>query len=342
MPKSRAWRLLLWLLLAAVALWLAAWLALPPLLKWQLETRGSQLLGRELRVGDVHFAPGTLALTLRDVSVGAAAGSADAAPQLRVERLFIDLAARSLLRLAPVVEALEIDAPKLRLARLADGGTDIDDLRQRFVPQPDQPPGEPPRFALFNLRLSGGEFLFDDRLVGRSHALRQIVLDLPFLSNLPDDLLVKVEPRLAFEFNGSDFDNHGRSTPFAKGRASELTIRFDKLALVPLWAYLPAGLPLQPVGGVLTADIGLRFEQPEQGEPQLDLHGRLALDDLRVQPPGGAPLLSWRSLRVQIDQLRPLERRMHAGRSAVGRRGAAPAARRRRHAAAAAASRRAR
>ena len=41
-------------------------------------------------------------------------------------------------------------------------------------------------------------------------------LDLPFLSNLPDHLQVKVEPRLAFELNGSAFDNHGQSTPFAQ------------------------------------------------------------------------------------------------------------------------------
>ena len=58
--KSRALRWLSWTVLAVLLLWGAAWLAVPPLLKWQLETRGSQLLGRELRVGEVQFAPTTL------------------------------------------------------------------------------------------------------------------------------------------------------------------------------------------------------------------------------------------------------------------------------------------
>ena len=75
MLKSRALRWLVCALLALLLLWALAWLAVPPLLKWQLETRGSQLLGRELRVAEVRFSPTTLALTLRELSVGAAPGS---------------------------------------------------------------------------------------------------------------------------------------------------------------------------------------------------------------------------------------------------------------------------
>ena len=153
-------------LLALMLLWVLAWLALPPLLKWQLETRGSQLLGRPLSVGEIQFAPARLALTLRDLSVGAAPGNADTTPQLQIDRLFIDIDARSLLRLAPVVEGLEIDAPRLRLARLGDGRYDIDDLLQRLAPKPGEPPSEPARFALFNLRLAGGEMRFDDSARG--------------------------------------------------------------------------------------------------------------------------------------------------------------------------------
>ena len=164
--KSRALRVLLWVLAALLLLLALAWLALPPLLKWQLETRGSQLLGRELRVDELRFTPTTLALTLRGLSVGAAPGSPTPAPQLQIERVFVDLDARSLLRLAPVVEAIEIDAPKLRLARTSPGHYDIDDLLQRFSAAPaPQPPAEPARFALFNLRLSGGEVTLDDRPV---------------------------------------------------------------------------------------------------------------------------------------------------------------------------------
>ena len=136
----------------------------------------------------MQFAPTTLSLTLRELSLGAAPSAPDATPQLQIGRLFVDIDARSLLRWAPVVAGLEIDAPRLRLARLGDGRYDIDDLLQRFAPKPGDPPSEPARFALFNLRVAGGEFSFDDRPVSRTHVLRKLRLDLPFLSNLPDDL----------------------------------------------------------------------------------------------------------------------------------------------------------
>ena len=329
MFKSRALRLLMWSVLGLLLLWAATWLAVPQLLKWQLQTRGSQMLGRELRVGQVQFSPLTLTLTLRDLSMaGATPGEA---PQLQVERLFIDLDARSLLRLAPVLAALEVDAPRLRLARLDEGRYDIDDLLQRFAAQPQDKPSEPARFALFNLRVAGGELSLDDRPVGRVHELRKITLDLPFLSNLPDDLQVKVEPRLAFELNGSAFDNHGRSTPFAQGRASDLDIRFEALDMAPLWAYLPAAVPVQPAGGLLSADLKLHFEQPPNSEPRVQLKGRLELQDMHVKAPGDVPLLAWQKLSVQLAELHLLQRRavldavqldglvLHVRRDAAGR-----------------------
>ncbi|HOM14991.1 MAG TPA: DUF748 domain-containing protein, partial [Rubrivivax sp.] len=307
---SRALRLLMWAAAALLLSWLLGWLALPPLLKWQLETRGAALLGREVRVGEVRFVPMTLQLTLRDLSLGAAAGADDAEPQLHIDRLFVDLDARSLLRWAPVVAALEVDAPHLRLTRLGAGRYDIDDLLQRFAPKPGEPPSEPARFALFNLRIADGEFSFDNRPVQRKHVLRRITLDLPFLSDLPDDLQVKVEPRLAFEFNGSEFDNRGRTTPFAEGRASEFDIRFDAFELDPMWVYLPAALPLQPTGGQLSADLKLRFHQLKDGAPRVDLQGRVELQELALQPPGEPPLLAWHKLSVQLAEVRPLQRRV--------------------------------
>lgn len=310
---SRTLRLLGWGALVVALLWGVAWLAVPPLLKWQLETRGSELLGRELRVDEVRFAPATLALTLQGLRLAGAPGDADATPQLQIERLHIDLDARSLLRLAPVVEALEVQAPRLRLARLAPDKTDIDDLLQRFARPAAEPAPEPQRFALFNLQLSDGTVQLDDRPVDRKHELSAIVLNLPFLSNLPDDVQVRVEPRLAFRFNGGQFDQQGHATPFAEGRAAELMLRFEPFDLAPLWAYLPADLPARPEGGRLSADLKLRFEQPTQGDPRIELQGQVSLREFAVKTPAGAPLLSWQTLGLQLADVRPLQQQLKLG-----------------------------
>lgn len=308
--RSRLLRVAAWALAALLLVWLLSWLALPPLLKWQLQTRGSAYLGRELRVERVRVVPMTLQLTLEGLSLGAAPGADDAAPQLQVRRLFVDLDARSLLRRAPVIAALELDAPQLRVVRLVDGSLDIDDLLQRLAAV-DAPAASsaPLPFALFNLRIADGALSLDDRPAQRKHELRELQLDLPFISSLPADLQVRVEPRLSFEFDGSQLRGEASATPFAEGRASQLKLGLDALALQPLWVYLPARLPLQPVGGELSAELTLHFEQPRAEPPRLQLRGWIELDDLQLQA-SSAQLLGWRKLRLQIAELDLPQRRV--------------------------------
>ena len=312
-PTRRRWlRWVAALLGVLVALTLFAWLALPPLLKPQIEQRASAELGRPVRIGELSFEPWALRLGVSDLSIGPAAGAAETEPLLQVRRIVMDLSARSLLRLAPVIESLDIEGPKLRLARLGEGRYDIDDLIRRFAdrPQPAQP-ARPQHFALFNLRVNDGALRFDDQPVARVHDLHDFRFELPFLSNLPDRLEVKVEPRLGFVLDDAPFEIKGRSTPFAQGRESQFDIRFDRLELGPLWAYLPEALPVRPEGGVLDSDLVLGFEQHDDQPPQLRLAGTIALHDLGVRERGGAPLLGWQSLRVHMADVQPLQR--HVG-----------------------------
>ena len=116
----------------------------------------------------------------------------------------------------PVVDAVALDAPVLRLARIGDGKYDIDDIVARFAkPSPDKS-SDPLHFALFNLVLKDGALEFDDRPVGKKHSITGVAIGVPFLSNLPGRYQIKVEPRLAFNLNGSSFDSQAQTTPFAE------------------------------------------------------------------------------------------------------------------------------
>ena len=80
-------------------------------------------------------------LAIERLRIGAAPGAPSAEPLLEVARLQADLDAASLWRLAPVVSALEIEAPALRLTRTAEGRYDIDDLIARLAaPSPRRSP----------------------------------------------------------------------------------------------------------------------------------------------------------------------------------------------------------
>ena len=76
-----------WLLGGLLVAWLLAWLLVPPLAKRMLEDKGSAALGRALTVGAVDFQPWSLELTVHDLAIATADGSAR---QFSIERLYVD------------------------------------------------------------------------------------------------------------------------------------------------------------------------------------------------------------------------------------------------------------
>lgn len=313
--------------LGLLVLWALAWLAVPPLLKWQAQQRLGSALGRTVSLGDVSFSPWSLELTVRDIVVGGApVGTTDAAAAsapsasatalalLKVSRLYVDADISSLLRLAPVIEALEVDAPELKVTRTSAGRYDIDDLIARFTPtDPEPPASEPVLFALYNLKLRDAAVVFDDRPVGKEHRLTAMNLSLPFLANLPAHIDVKVQPRLAFQLNGTPFDTGAQTTPFAQSRAAALQFKMGDLDLKPYLGYLPDALPFRLRDGRASADLELDFQVVDGASPSIVLRGTVGLQNVEAHDVAGAPLLAWKRLDVALRDIQPLKRELSFG-----------------------------
>ena len=305
-------RFVRWAAMAAATLlllYVLAWLLVPSLVKAQAEQRLSALLGREVTLGAVKFAPWSLELTLEQLRIGAAANAPNREPQFSVARLHVNADLRSVLRLAPVIEAIDIDSPSGRLTRLADGRYDIDDLLARLARNtPAAADDKPARFALYNLRLADGRFEFDDQPVQRKHRLQDLQLSVPFLSNLPDDVAVTVEPRLKFTLDGAAFDSGAQAKPFAQDRASQLDLRIADLNLAPWLPYLPAGLPLRPSRGILASQLQVQFAMPAGAAPRVSIKGQATLRDVSIVSGSGAgePFAEWKQLQLGLTDVQPL------------------------------------
>ncbi len=298
---------LAWAAAVVLVLYLLAWLALPQLVRSQLQKQGSQALGRQVSVTSVQFNPLTLELTIQGLAVADAAGQS---PQLQVQRIYANAAAQSLWRLAPVIDDLQVDAPVVRLARTGPETFDFDDILQRLGEQKSAPSDEPARFALYNVRLQDGAIDFEDRAVGGQHKLQHLTLSLPFLSNLPADRQIKVSPQLAFELDGSAFDSSAQATPFAESRATQARLQIKDFDLVPLAAYVPASLGLRLQSALFSADLHLDFS--EQGAtPTMTLGGQLQLDKLALADSADQPLLSLDGLTISVADARLLQRELH-------------------------------
>jgi Domain of Unknown Function (DUF748) len=310
-----------WLLAALLVLWVLAWLVVPPLLKSQAQKIASEKLGRSVTIGAIDFKPWTLELAVSDLTIAkqgapATATGAQASPgtpQISIKRIYIDAEMESLLRLAPVADAIQIDEPVVSLMHLGDGRYDIDDILERLKSPADKPPGEPPQFALYNLNLTGGRVDFTDQSVKKTHELRELTVSVPFLSNLQSQREIKTSPRLAFKLNGSGFDTAAEATPFAQTRKTDATIKLSDFDLKPYLGYLPASLPYRLQGALLNADVKVAFEQTPA--TVVKLSGTVTATQVRLQeaarPAGTAPagpdLLAFDRLQLTLDDVRPLE-----------------------------------
>lgn len=290
-------------LLGLAFVWSAGMLWVPPLLKSQAERAIGAALGRSVQIGAVEFRPWSLELTLRELVVRTEDGAGE---QLRVGQIYANAALASVWRLAPVLDALQVDRPEFRLRQTAPGHYDIDDILARLSAPSDQPAGEPAAFALYNLVLTGGAVTFRDEVVQQKHVLRDLQLGVPFLSNLPADRAVETQPRLAFVLNGSAFDSSAHSTPFLDSRKTAARLDIRGFDVAPYLAYWPKSLPVQLRAGVLQAELQLQFEQTPQAS--VLLRGQLGLDHLRLNDAADQPLLEVERVALDVAELRPLQR----------------------------------
>jgi uncharacterized protein involved in outer membrane biogenesis len=302
--KSHKWaRRAAWAVAGVLTLWVLGWLAVPPLLRHQAQKIASEKLGRTVTLGAVDFKPWTMELTLSDLAVATADGKAD---QVRIQRIYIDGELQSLVRMAPVVDAITVDGPVARLTHLGGGRYDIDDILKKLAPPPDQPPSEPAQFALYNLALNGGSFDFIDNAVGKTHTVRDLRLAVPFLSNLDSKRDVHTDPLLAFKLNGSAFDSSARSTPFAQTRKTDASLTLQAMDLTPYLGYLPAVLPARLQSAVLDADVKLAFEQTPA--PAVRLSGTVQLSRVKLVDAKDQDLLAFERLKLGLADVRPLAR----------------------------------
>lgn len=305
------------LVLFLVAVLLIAWIALPMWIKGPGLRLASEQLGRAVTLTDASFKPWRLGLELEGLSI--AGPTPDAPPLLAVRHIETSASPRSIWHLAPVLSALKVESPRVRVALLPDGGTDLDDIVKRLAsapektPKPDEGPAEA---ALYNIELTDGELRLDDKTAGMVHELKALHLGIPFLSTLDADVEVHVQPRLSGQLNGVGFQSEGQAQPFAETRSASLTVKLDALDLSAYRAYWPKTLPMRLVKGLVEAQLSVDFTQPPQQAPAVKLSGKTSVRDLSLQRRDGEgweDWLRWQALSVDLADVQPLKKQIQLG-----------------------------
>jgi hypothetical protein len=290
------------ILAALLVLIVVSWIAVPIAVKHIAESRVSEVIGRPFRIGAVHFNPLTFNLSLDDVVLaGPRPGQPDA---LAFKHFEVALRWRTLWEGAPVAKGALLQSLRVHVTRTGPGKFDWDDIVSRLLERKTER-GHALHWAFYNILLEDGRLDFDDQPVGRRHVIEQVALGVPYVSTLPADEEITVQPRLSFVLDGTRYDSLAEATPFHLDRTGRLQLHTGDIALAPWLPYWPATLGWRPTKGQARVDATLTFAKPPTGGARWSLGGQIHVTDFATVDKAGQPLVAWRGLVVDLSELEP-------------------------------------
>ena len=314
-PHQRRWR--------RRVLWGAAGLALagvlvygvaPPLARHYGQQILTTTLGRAVSIDAVRFNPFRLAAEVEGVKVMEAGGAAEA---LGFDVLRVNLEARSLFAGGVVLHEVALAGPRVRLKLDRDGRHSWADVVGRVAAlgaADGAEGGKPALFSVGNIRISGGAVTVEDGPRNLTHTLSGLELGVPFISNLPVQVDVFVEPALSAQLNGSPLELKARAKPFHNSHETVVDVALQQFDLAPLLAYVPGELPFRLPSAKLGTDLSVSFRQLPDNGPELILRGMVQLEQVAVHDRRGAPAFALAQAEIEMADVQPLNQRWHFNR----------------------------
>ncbi len=278
--------------------------AAPPLVKSILLKQLSAQLHREVSIEQIAINPYALSAKVNGLSIKAEGGKEVAG----FDELFVNLSSASIFKLAAVVDEIRLQGLRIAVARVAEGRYDISDLLDEWMKPKDEPESGTPRLSLNNIQLINGKIVFDDQPKGKVHTISDINLALPFVSSLPYQAEILVSPSFSANINGSPLVLNGESKPFSATHESQLNLDLNRFDLAVLQPYLPESLPFRLNAGVLDTEMKAMFKEVSDKVYSVSVVGAAHVSGLAVAEPDKSPLLDWKRLDVEIDNIDPINR----------------------------------
>jgi len=311
-PRAR--KLGWWTFGALATIGVLGFLVAPPIVHSKLEQELTRILHRKVTIESLRINPYALSVTMRGLRITERNSDATA---LAVEELYANASSSSLFRRAPVLSALRVVKPQVQITRVEGNRYNWSDLIDEFLNKPKDPNEPPARFALANIEIVAGDVAFDDRPAGVKHSLAAINLAVPFVSSLPVDQEIITEPKFSATMDGTPVELAVKAKPFKATHDSTINLDIHGLDLTRFLEYVPGGLPVKVNSAKLETDLDITFAQPKNRTPTLVLSGKVALRELDIQEPAGAPLLKLPRLALELHAVEPLMRRFEVAKVAI-------------------------
>lgn len=286
-------------LLALILFAVLGFFALPALVKAVVLPRLSEKIHRPISLEKLTFNPFTLQLWVHDLRIG---GLPETPELLRVDEVYVNASVMSLIKLAPVLDEIRLTGPVLQLVREAPTRFNVSDLIDTWRAQPPNP--KPQHFSLNNIRLLKGSISVNDQVLKQQHEIKDLTLQLPFLSNLPHVTDIYVQPELHAVIDGAVLQAQAQSKPFKNSRESDIQLKLQGVNLLSYAALLP--LPEQTTleQGYFSTDLKIKFKTADKATPEISVAGQVQLEKLALK--SNQTQLRFERLQTTIVEAQPL------------------------------------
>lgn len=265
---------------------------LPPFVKSFLLERLSAELGRSVAIDTMSINPYALSAEVGPVSIREKDGKT---VFVSFDKLFLNAELDSLFKGGPVLSEIRLEKPVIHIVRNVDGTYNFSDLIEKYAhkAETDKKSGTETKtaFSLNNIRILNGSIDFVDGPKKTTHTIRELTLQIPFISTLPHYTETFVEPLLDAVVNDTRLVFRGRTKPFADSLETQIDVRFKGFNVPAYLAYLPFKPDFLLSKGSIDADAQLSYIQYRNRAPSLGLKGTVDMRDVVLDDLSKKPLL---------------------------------------------------
>ncbi len=280
----------LWFVVVAILLAALSYFVLPGLILSRAEQKVSELTHRRLTLQNVEINPFALSLTVHGLRLYEADERTVFAS---FDEMQVKVSVRSLFHLAPVVRELRLVRPSIHLVLLSPNHYNFDDLLQRVLQPPAKPSTGTARFAIYNIQIEEGAITFDDHPKKTAHVISDLKLNIPFISTLPSEEGVFVEPVLRALVDGTDLQVKAKGLPFAAQPKAQVHLDVAGMDLPHYLDYLPSRLPFDLAQGRMTLHLDATVQTYAKQPTTVGLEGKIQFDGVKASGIKGAPNLTF-------------------------------------------------
>ncbi len=282
----------------------------PPVLKSVLISKLSEKLHRKVTIEKIKVNPFMLSVDIKGFMVKDRANSGTF---VSFDELYLNLQTASVWKGGPVIREIKIDRPYVNVIRNEDATYNFSDLLEEGKPK-TTPEANPLRFSLNNIQIVNGSADFLDGPKHTKHKVRDVVIKIPFISDLPHDIDIFVQPLFEAKINDTLVSFKGKTKLFADSHETSFDINMKDFNIPYYLAYVPFKMNYKFLSGFVDTKLAVSYTQHKTKAPTLALTGDITVKQIKVADEKDNPIIGLPLIDISIAASDLISQKLHLSR----------------------------